>query len=492
MAYPHRLLPLALALVAAPLLPACSYDVGAQAGDFGVTPGGAQDLRFARARIEAGYIPDAESYRVEGIFSEHDLPIASDSPCERLLCPRSAVARTTLLDGSERLLVQLGFATNTSPETFTRRPLNLAVAVDISGSMTGEKLDSVKEALHTLVDQLGADDRLSLIAFDDEAELRLPSTEMNLSGRSTLKKAIDKLATDGGTNIEAGLSLAYAQVDAHDGASGVEDRVLLLTDAQPNVGATNTSSFMGQARARADQGIGLTVLGVGLDLGAELAQEIATVRGGNYFYLADAEAIAAVFDDEFEMMVTPLAYDLEVRIATAAGWRFAEAFGAPLDEPGTEVDFGASTLFLSSRGGGMGLTLEPGEGGTLPASAEALATFDLAYLPVGAQSPVDDALTVPWQGGAPYQTDTVAADDVGVFKMAVLIDEYMALQAGSAFCAGQQGAAAAIEAIERAADNLDAAAAVLSDEGLADEAALMRKLAENVGVGVERCDAGYY
>ena len=188
---------------------------GYSSGDLGVTPGGVQDNRYARELIEDGQIPDETAFRAEGILSEHDLPFTKGDACTELLCPRAAVARHQPVDGGDpQLLVQLGFATSIDAESFERRPLNLALAVDISGSMSGEKLDSVKEALTAMVDQLDGHDRVALAIFDDTAELRLKSTVMDEGGRDELRDAIAALEVRGGTNIEAGLSLAYAQVDA--------------------------------------------------------------------------------------------------------------------------------------------------------------------------------------------------------------------------------------------------------------------------------------
>jgi Ca-activated chloride channel family protein len=465
---------------------------GLGSGDLGVTPGGVQDNRLAREMIEGGQIPAGETFRAEGIFSEHDLPFSDADSCEAVLCPRSALARHEPVDGSgAQLLIQIGFATNIHAESFERRPLNLALAVDISGSMSGEKIDAVREAMHTMTDQLGEGDHVALIAFDDNAELRLKSTTMDSSGRAALHAEIDRLHVRGGTNIEAGLSLAFEQVAPQAGAEGVEDRVMLLTDAQPNVGATGLDSFLGMTRYYAEAEIGTSIFGVGLDLGADLALEMSAVRGGNYFFLADTDAIKSVFDEEFDYVVTPLAYDFEATVRAAQGWTFGEAYGAPLDQPSEGVEIGAATLFLSTRSGGVGVALRPGEGDAIPASADSVADFDLSYIPVGAEAPEHFAESVPW-GGGPYSASFVTADDLGAFKMAVLIDEYLALKAGAEFCDAQLALADAKARVLEAAARLDEVATILGDDALADESELMLQLADNIDGGVGNCNGSPY
>jgi Ca-activated chloride channel family protein len=204
----------------------------------GVTPGGAQDIALARELIEGGAVPAASQFTAEGLFSQHDFDAPVTTPCAELLCPRGSVARVEPVDGSgERVLVHLALDTNI--EQLEREDLNLALVVDISGSMLGEKLDATKLGLHAIVDQLDEDDRVTLVSFSDDARIEVPSTITNASGRATLHDAIAALGVEGSTNIEAGLMLGFGGVDDHDdGFGGREDRVMLFTDAQPNVGAT--------------------------------------------------------------------------------------------------------------------------------------------------------------------------------------------------------------------------------------------------------------
>ncbi len=468
------------------------------AGDLGVTPGGSQDIEYARELIGQGQIPAHSAFTAEGLLSQHDLPFTAGEECEQLLCPRATVSTVDPVDQrGEGMLIQLGFATGLDAESFERQPLNLSVAVDISGSMADGKLESLKDALRVMTEQLDSGDTVSLVAFDDEADRRLKPTVMNASGRGELLKQIDKLETRGGTNIEAGFALAYDQVTPTAGAPGVEDRVMLMTDAQPNVGATGLDSFMGMARFYAESEIGVSVFGVGLDLGAELAQGISEVRGGNYFFLADNDAIARVFDEEFDYMVSPLAYDFEVQITSVPGFSFEQAYGAPLDQPGEAVDFGASTLFLSKRGGGIGVLVRTSEEAPLPEDAADLARFKLSYLPNGADEPVLSDVPIRWEMGANYTSSFHRADDLGVFKMAALIDEYLALIGAADYCAGSLPQPDAIARIEAAAERLGELSTELADAPLAEERDLMLALRDNVADGELNCatdtsDDDYY
>lgn len=463
------------------ILAACS-DMGTMAaGDLGVSPGGSQDIDYARTLIQEGGIPAREHFTAEGLFSEHDLPVTS-AGCEEVLCPVAAASRIDPVDGSgEQLLVQIGFDTALSADTFERRPLSLGVAVDVSGSMADGKLDAVKQALHVMVNQLGERDEMALVAFDDTGWVEMEMTPMDAEGREHLANAVDRLREDGGTNIEAGLSLAYGEVAPGAGASGVEHRVMLFTDAQPNVGDTGMQSFLGMTRYYAEAGIGASVFGVGIDMGTELADAIARTRGGSYHYLATEEEIGQVFDEEFDYLVSPVAYDLDVQVTPTEGLSLLAGWGAPTDGNTSRIDIGASTLFLSARDGGMGATF----GGDIEAGRP-VASFAMSYEDLDG-AVIEDTIEVAWSGGAVIEGREVAADDLGVYKMGVLIDEFLALTAGADFCAGRLDKVEALERIELAASRVDEVADHLGDVPLGEEASLLVQLRANVEGGPRNC-----
>lgn len=460
-------------------------NIGLESG-MGVTPGGVQDIAYARDLIAAGKIPFTGDYTVEGLFSEHDLPLDGET-CSALLCPRAAAAHIEPVDGSGgQVLVQLGFATALDA-SFERPDLDLAIAIDISGSMSGTKLDTSKEALHELVDQLDADDRMALVTYGNKARVALGSTVMNPSGRGAMHAAIDALESKGSTAMEAGLERAIEQLTAPGENAR---RVFLLTDAQPNVGATGVGSFVEIVKEAADDEIGVTVWGVGLDLGAELVSEMSKVRGGNAYHFTDMESMRSRVREEFDLMVSPLAYDLAVTGVAASGMTVDRTWGAPVDPTG-EVSFGAATLFPSHRDGGLGVSLTFDDGPVaLEELPEDLLTLSASWIPVGSDTTEAGEVTVAFAGGALYADAWAAADDLGVYKMGALVDEVLALDAGAQFCADELDAETALARIHGAAERLSERSALITDDGLAVESALMLALAENVQGGKDNCNGG--
>lgn len=134
------------------------------------TPGGAQDIRYFRGQVKAGAVPHPNVFTPEGLFSEHDLPGPDGAACAQLLCPVGAAMPAELtVQPDVRILAQLGFQTDIDAETFHRAPVNLVAVVDKSGSMSGAPLQTVKDSLHRVVDQLGPQDHLSIVLYGDTA-----------------------------------------------------------------------------------------------------------------------------------------------------------------------------------------------------------------------------------------------------------------------------------------------------------------------------------
>lgn len=339
--------------------------------EMGATPGGAQDIGFLRDRVAAGEVPHPNVFTPEGLFSEHDLPVAKGGACPALLCVDGEATEASLLVQPEvGWLAQVGFSSGLDPKTFRRAPLNLIAVVDQSGSMSGTPLATVKASLHHLVDQLDGDDRLAVILYGDGAHVHLKPTNVRPEERKALHARIDAIESQGSTYLELGLQTGFALArKTKRGFEGLT-RVMLFTDERPNVGRTDAESFMGMAEAASKDGIGMTTVGVGVQFGAELATKVSSVRGGNLFFFPDSAKMEQVFREDLDTMVTELAYDLTLVFEPASGLEIAGVYGIPGRmlhwEDGGALSVTISTIFLSKRKGAIYLALKSGGGEALP------------------------------------------------------------------------------------------------------------------------------
>jgi Ca-activated chloride channel homolog len=388
-----------------------------------VRQGGAQDIRHFRSIAADVGMPRPESLTVEGLMGEHDLTLPGSERCAQLFClvgeamPAALPARP-----DDRLFVGLGFTSNIDERTWRRAPLNLVAVVDKSGSMNGQPLDLVRRSLRQIVGQMQAGDQLSIVLYGDEAHVYLPPTAIGRD-RARALGAIDRIASEGSTYMEAGLKLGYETAFATAPRFRGNTRVMLFTDEQPNVGNTDADSFMGMAEAASRQGIGLTTIGVGVQYDATLGTRIGSVRGGNLFFVANEAEVTSVFREQLDTMVSELAHDVRITMRPRTGYSISGVFGVP-DGLMTDAGDGAVTItvptaFLSTNGGGIFLSLaKAGARDHLPAAAltpgEPLLDVSLAYVAAQGGQAGADRVTVAApsaRGSAPLRLAHLLVDE---------------------------------------------------------------------------------
>jgi Ca-activated chloride channel family protein len=216
-----------------------------------------------------------------------------------------------------------------------RAPVNLAVVLDRSGSMAGQKLDQAKEAAQHLVRQLRDSDRLTLIHFgSDVRELRaLPATDAN---KATMRRFIDGIIDDGGTNIGGALTTAEREL-----RSGLGDykfnRIILITDGQPTEGLTDSRSLIGVVQRIHGSGITVSAIGVGADFNEDLLQQFAEYGAGSYGFMEDTAKLATLFQKDLQQAGTTVARNVELSVQLPAGVELDEALGHRVVRDGQTV-----------------------------------------------------------------------------------------------------------------------------------------------------------
>jgi Ca-activated chloride channel family protein len=329
----------AVGLLLGGLLAGCA---GADDGDFGgsgaiaappqqgsnVNFGGAQDVGFMRDQLEAGQVPSLESLDAPGFFAEHYIELPPPSCGERLCLQPMVAVMGNLWNGGNCTMLHLGLRSPIEANPGDRPPLALALVVDVSGSMAGQKIEYVREGLELLIDGMHDEDELALITYSDAARVVMPMSNVG-ENRVALRRAVEALVAEGATNLSDGLTLGYQEVlDGYD--SGRQNRVILLSDGMPTAGITDTEAILDDSRAYNSDGVGLTTIGLGADFNIDLMRGLAQQADGNFYFLEDTGAIDEVFQEELSYFVVPIAFDLELSLSAGPDYEFGRALGAPL------------------------------------------------------------------------------------------------------------------------------------------------------------------
>jgi Ca-activated chloride channel family protein len=223
------------------------------------------------------------------------------------------------------LLVQWRASGNAN--TGSRMPLNLALAIDRSGSMEGEPLQYAQRACCHIIDLLDANDVLSIVTFAEDVQVLVPARRV--VNRELLKEHINRIVVGNTTDLHGGMTMAANQAASVAG-SGYVNRVLLLSDGEPTVGLKDYQSITGAVEEQKSRGITITALGFGPDYNEELLAGIAKRSGGNYYYITRPDLIPEVFRSELMTLMRLVARDARLIIRPARWNRVRQIYGHKL------------------------------------------------------------------------------------------------------------------------------------------------------------------
>lgn len=233
-----------------------------------------------------------------------------------------------------------------APTQTTRTPLALALVIDRSGSMHGEKLAVTKLCAAFLVQHLAATDRLAIVSFDNEVRLEAPLVEVG-PNRAALHDAVAGIFAGGQTNLSGGWLKGVETLSAIDDAS-VARRVLLLTDGQANVGITQDGQLASMASASSADGIGTSTIGFGDGFSEDLLAAMADGGRGGAYFAETPDAAPGIFAQEFEDLVTLVAQNVSVEIRP--GWDDVALLSILNDFPQLQVDGGVQVQLGDAYG----------------------------------------------------------------------------------------------------------------------------------------------
>lgn len=206
-------------------------------------------------------------------------------------------------------------------QNIQRRPLNLSLVLDRSGSMAGEKMVRAREAAMYCVDQMLATDRLSVVVFDDRIDVLFPSERV--VNKQSMKDLIARIESRGSTAlheawVRGGLTISEQLLD-----KGI-NRVLLITDGQANVGITSSDEIVSQALELYKRGVSTSTIGIGADFNEDLLMPMAQSGGGNAWHVAEPDDMQRIFQVELEGLVAQFAHTVSLSLIPADGIRVVD------------------------------------------------------------------------------------------------------------------------------------------------------------------------
>ncbi|WP_245824671.1 vWA domain-containing protein [Sphingomonas azotifigens] len=265
---------------------------------------------FLRASLDRGVLPPRDSVRTEEMVNYFPYDYAPARSTAEPFSTNLAVFPSPWAPG--RLIVRIGV--RGYELTRTSRPrANLVFLIDTSGSMQmPNKLPLVKQSLRLLLDSLGEDDRVAIVAYAGQAGTVLEPTPASDRGR--ILGALDQLEAGGSTAGAEGIRQAYALAERDFDSKGV-NRVILATDGDFNVGITSQDELKGYIARERTKGIYLSVLGFGMgNYNDALMQTLAQNGNGVAAYIDTLNEARKTLVTEASSSLFPIANDVKVQV----------------------------------------------------------------------------------------------------------------------------------------------------------------------------------
>jgi len=228
------------------------------------------------------------------------------------------------------------------PDSGRRTPINVAIVLDRSGSMHGEKIEKAKEAAIMAVSRLRPDDIFSLVAYDSTVNVIIPATK--LQDRELICDAIRRIQVGSNTALFAGVSKGAMEVRKFLDRRYV-NRIILLSDGLANEGPSSPGDLAELGTSLGREGIAVSTIGLGLDYNEDLMTALAQKSDGNHIFAENALDLDKAFTNEFGDVLSVVAQGVKAVIHCADGVRPVRVLGREADIVGQTVTLNLNQVY---------------------------------------------------------------------------------------------------------------------------------------------------
>ncbi len=266
-------------------------------------------FKLALAALAKGEWPEAAKVRIEEFVNAFDYGDSMPANGEKVAC---AIEQSIHPFVQQRNMLRVSMRTAAAGRA-SQTPLRLTFVLDNSGSM--ERIDrqqTVRRAFAMLAQQLTPIDQVTVISFARQP--RLLADKVGGSDAGKLVGLIDELPSEGGTNIEAALQLAFEKAREQQ-TSSAQNRIILLTDGAVNLGNANPESLSQMVSAMRNSGIAFDAAGISAEgLNDEVLEALARKGDGRYYLLDSQEAADDGFAKQIAGALRPSAKNVKVQV----------------------------------------------------------------------------------------------------------------------------------------------------------------------------------
>lgn len=236
---------------------------------------------------------------------------------------------------SSRVFVKVGLTGFDLLGERRRTPANVAIVLDRSGSMQGDKIRRAREAATMAVDLLDQRDFVSIVSYDDSADVVVPATRLNEPRH--IKRQVRRITPRGSTALYAGVSKGAGEVRKFFSRQRV-NRVILISDGLANIGPSSPSALGSLGASFGEEGISVTTVGLGLGYNEDLMTRLAQRSDGNHAFAESAQDLARIFRSEFGDVLSVVAQDVNIHMSVPEGVRPVRVLGRDAEIRGRDIE----------------------------------------------------------------------------------------------------------------------------------------------------------
>ena len=238
-------------------------------------------------------------------------------------------------DKKQTVWVRVGLTGFKMESEKKRAAVNVAIVLDRSGSMQGDKIKKAKEAAISAVDRLASQDIVSVITYDSNVQVLVTATKA--TDKAAIKEKIASITIGGNTALFAGVSKGAAEVRKFLDEEKV-NRIILLSDGLANVGPSSPGELGALGVSLMKDQIAVSTLGLGLGYNEDLMMKLALKSGGNHVFIENASELADIFNKEFDDVMSVVAQNVRIKIQVPEGIRPVRVLGNDADINGQNVE----------------------------------------------------------------------------------------------------------------------------------------------------------
>ncbi|KPL21441.1 MAG: hypothetical protein AMJ75_09975 [Phycisphaerae bacterium SM1_79] len=271
-----------------------------------------------------------------------NLVFADTSPVSQLRLNAAMGQPVMLAHKKQVAYLRVGLRGFKLPTRHDRAPVNIAIVIDKSGSMSGDKIAKAKDAAIMAIDRLNCNDIISVVTYDSGVNVLVPATKV--TDKEMIFCRIRDIRAEGSTALYDGVSKGARELKKFVCDNRV-NRLVLLSDGLANVGPQTPAELGRLGASLIEDGISVTTIGLGLGYNEDLMTQLAYKSDGSHYFAESANELSGVFDSEFGRALSVVAQEIQIKIKCARGIRPVRLLGRQGRIDGQNVEVFINQLY---------------------------------------------------------------------------------------------------------------------------------------------------